>query len=325
MYLLHLGVIKTLSAFTDNIYFALNINIGFIFVGFFVYIAYIFLIIATIELAGAALRKWTYYAAVAFTAIWALSIVNVVSVIEYTPKVLAFLINEPSLVLFFIKATALWLILTVTALIINRFTIYHKSQNKAAKKGVVIICVLVAAMILIVGTGVIMFTVTPAVRGSSMVEDVTHLVESRYVGLDEIRIDVSHLPKDSGINIKGTNIAIPSETGEVAYNSTDAVVDRAEMLNNLQGDTIVILLVPPSLRVNGIEISSYANPRLTAYLDGNTLFLDYNLDEANAVIMPIWGIVRQFDCYKDKGILSTHLFGYSSGGNTSARIIINVE
>ena len=97
MYLLYYAVVLVFSVFTENIYFALKTGIGFIAAGFFVHLAYSFLIIAVVELVGVILRKFTYYAAVAFTAAVALAVINLMTFIEHAPDVLAFLIKEPSL------------------------------------------------------------------------------------------------------------------------------------------------------------------------------------------------------------------------------------
>ena len=315
IYFVNLGVIKLLSLFRDNIRFALTVDAGFIIEGFFVYLAYIFLIISAIELIGAILRKWTYYAAVAFTALLSLIVRN-----EYAPKLLAFLINEPSLTLFFIKAVGLWLVITAAALVINRFTVYHKSQ--AAKKGLVIICVAITAVITFVVPAVIVYSSDPNI-GYLMSAVEASRVDDFFAEYEEIRIDVSHLPRGSSVHIKGDALNVLQ--GDTLVN-TQVAVNGAENLNDLQGDTLVIMFKPPWIMVNGIDISRFGNPRITAHLDGDILLLDYNIDSANVVIMPIWGsIVRQFDCFRDEGVLPGQAFGFSSGGNSSATIFIDVE
>jgi hypothetical protein len=335
IYLASLGAIKLLSLFRDNIRFALHIDAGFIAAGFFVYLAYVFLIAAVIELAGTILRKWNYYAAITFIALLSLIIINFSRVMEYAPKVLAFLIGEPSLPLFFVKAAGLWLVITAASLIINRFTVYGKSQNKTATKGVVIICVAVAAVILLVVPSLIFFS-SSSESSFSVSETVSETVSnaipipvnpSNAAAFDEIRIDISHLPEGSGINISGANLAIMSESGTVSnYNyNTDAVVHGADVLNDLQGGTLVIQFRPVAYIVNGIEILQYTNQRVTAYVDGDTLFMDYIRDSASVVFLPVWGIARQFDGFRDKGVLPAHSFGVSSGWWGSTNIFINVE
>jgi hypothetical protein len=329
MYLLSLAVFKILSRFVDNIYFALNIDIWFIVFGFFVYLAYIFLFIAFIELIAAILRKWTYYAIAVFVALASLAAVNIAAVVEQAPNALSFLIREPSLSLFFIKAIGLWLVITVAGFIINRFTVYHKSRNKALDKGVIIACAVIVPLVTFVLPGLVWFNTA---SGSGENNSVTEFQANPDAAPgfipehEQIRIDVSHLPKGSDINIKGTGIAIVSENGGVSYNhNIEAVLMGAETLKNIEGDTIVINFIPTQNIVNGIELLQYGNQRVTAYLDINTLYIDYAIDSANVVIMPIWGIVRQFDLFKDKGVLTAQALGFSSGWYGSNNIFVSVE
>jgi hypothetical protein len=331
MYLVSLGVIKLLSVSKDNVHFALTIDGGFIAAGFFVYLAYVFLVIAVIELAGTVLRKWHYYAAITFIALLSLIIINFIRVIEYAPKALAFIIGEPSLPLFFVKAAGVWLVITAASLIINRFTVYSKTLNKTVTKKAVIIGAALAVVLLLVVPAFILFNTTSE-SGFSMSETIIETVPdpvnpANAAALDEIRIDISHLPKGSGLTVSGENLAFMSESGSVSdYNyNNDAVVRGAYALNDLRGDTLVIQFSPAAYRVNGVEMLQYTNQRVTAYVDGDTLFMDYIRDSASVVFLPVWGIARQFDCFKDKGVLPAHSFGVSSGWWGSTNIYIGVE
>ena len=325
MYLINLGAIKLLSTFRYNIHLALKVDASFIVTGYFVYLAYIFIIVAAIELVGTILRKWTYYAAVAFTTLLSLGIINIVRVIDYAPRVLAFLIMEPSLPVFFVKAAALWLALTVAALIINRCTVYYKSQNKAVTKRVVIICAVIATSITIIMPIVFLHNTRSGV-GYMTNEFVVEQVDDYISEPNEIRIDISQFPRGSNIGIKGTNITVMREDGIIPYNSDEeATVIGADALNDIQGDTAVIRFQPNAYVVNGIEISHYANPRIEARIDGDMLYLDYIRDSANIVYLPIWEIVRQFDCFKGRDILAESPFMNSSGWYGSTNIYISVE
>jgi hypothetical protein len=314
MYLIHLGIIKVMSLLREDIFFALTVDAGFIITGFFVYLLYIFIILSVIELAGTILRKWTYYAAGAFVAAITLIIVNLPHVIEYTPKVLAFLISEPSLPMFFLKGLGLWLVITALALLINCRTVYYKSQSKIKRKDIVTICAVFTAATVFILWAVIRFIATPDVFFPAS-ETGGLQAEHLFANHQTIRIDVSHLPKGSNINIQGENIAVMAEDGSVSnyhYNS-DAVVRGAELLHNLQGDTVVLFFRPVSFVANGIEIMQFSNPRITAHLDGETLFIFHIRDNANVVIMPIWMIARQFDRFTDRELFPAHSVGFSSG------------
>jgi len=77
--------------------------------------------------------------------------------------------------------------------------------------------------------------------------------------------------------------------------------------------------------VNGVDLFGYANPQMTAYLDDDTLYIDYSVGEAHVVIIPVWSFARQFENFKDKGLFKATPLGYSSGGSMNANIYISVE
>ena len=326
-YLLQYGVISVFSAFTDNICFALNIDIGFIVAGFFIFLAYCFLVVALFELIGAILRKWRYFAAVALAAILSLMLTNIAAVIEHAPKILAFLIKEPSLIIFFLKAAGIWIVLTAAAIVINRYTVYHKSQSLAAKRGFIAVGIITAAAIIVV-VPIIFLTVPVEGYGSEPEETVyiEEAIEGTSPVVDEIRIDVSHLPEGSSIDIKGENIRVYAEEEDTVYyqDFSNVSVSCADSLKGIQGDTLIISYYRPIYTVNGIDLTQFSNPQVTAYLKGNTLYIDYTIDNTQIVIMPIWGIAGQFERYEGRGVLKPDSFWYSEEtGNAS--IYIRVE
>jgi hypothetical protein len=328
MYLINLGVFMLMSVFSYNIIFALNVDFRFIIAGFFVYLVYGLLIVSVIELIGAVLRKWTYYAAVILTTLFALLIINFAGVFGYLPKVFAFLVAEPSLLLFFLKATGLWLAITALTLIINRYTVFYKSHNQIMKKGTVITCIVIAAAIIVFLPGLINIGIY---TGNDQDWDDGAIISPEDVFPlrdEDFSFDVSHLPAGSRINIEGTNINV-MQPGQWMWSSNDnrAIVSGAEGLYDIQGDTIIVNFRPPWTMINGIEVGKYTNPQLSVHLEGNTLYIDYSVDNVgvNVIIMPIWNLARQFDYFKDMGVLSATAFGFTSGGNTSANIWIIVE
>jgi len=325
MYLINLGTFKLMSVFFDNIVFALNIDVKFIIAGFFVYIAYSFLLVSVIEFIGAVLRKWTYYAAVALTTLLALMIINLPRIIGQLSRIFAFLIAEPSLLLFFLKAAGLWLVITAATLLLNRYTVFYKSSNKALKKGTVIICIIIAMAIIAI-TPAVIFEVSYSSNDDYWVEADWILDETDYIAIEETTIDVSHLPKGSRIDIAGTNIHI-WQPGQWMWSSDGifANVSVSDELYDIQGDTITVVFRPAWFLVNGIEVFKYTNQQFTAHLEGNTLILNYTRDNAHVLIIPVWNLARQFDYFKDMGVLGAHAFGTSSGGNSFANIWIDVE
>ena len=325
-YLINLGVFKLMSAFSYNIVFALNIDFKFIIAGFFVYLAYSFLLVSVIELIGAILRKWTYYAAVALTTLFALVVVYFVRIIEHLPGVLAFLIAEPSLFLFFLKAAGLWLAITAVTLVINRYTVFFKSRNQTLKKGVIITCIIIAVATITIVPAVV-FEVSYSSNEVFEEEGIWTQNELNFLGsFEEITIDISHIANGRRIDITGTNIQI-MEQGEWIWSrdKNSAIVSGVDSLDSIQGDTIVVGYRPAWYLINGIEVLQYTNQQLSVHLEGNTLILDYTRDNVHVILMPIWSMARQFDYFKDAGILSATALGFTSGGNSSASIWIYVE
>ena len=337
-YLVNYGVIMLMSVFIDGIYLVLNVDFGFIVAGFFTYLAYSFLIVAIIEFIGTVIRKWLYYAIVTFVALFSLMIVYLEKTIEYIPRMLSFLIAEPSILMFFLKAVGLWLILTGAALVLNRFTVYHRSQNWMLRKRITVACIIIAVVITIITPMIFRFSIT--------IMDNSNNAEMWYVDdddgnwdsdpgssyyhsfrMEEIRIDVSHLPAGAKINIAGENIDVPKSGDVLIYSSSEmkAYISGAESLENVQGNTLVIQYYIPWYFVNGLEILHYGNPQITTYLEGDTLYINYTFDKATVIVLPVWGMVQQFDIFKDKGVLTGNALGMSAGGSMSVNIFIEVE
>lgn len=319
MYLLNYGVLKLLTLFKDNIYFTLKFDAGFIITGFITFIVYSFLFISLFGLIGVILRKWKYYAVMASIAILSLMIVNLHSVIEYFSKILAFLIKEPVPVWFIIKGVSLTLAITAVSLVINFYTVYHKSNGKINTIGIVAI-IAIAVIITIIVPVILLYTdnTEPSIVFTTYEPDEPEGLSSEdyYSQFTEIRIDVSHLPKGSKLN---TNIANINKT-EYLFN-----VSGEEELNNLQGDTIIILYRFPNRSINGYNLYEYGNQSFTAYLDGDTLHIEYAYEDSSVIILPVWGIAGQFDCYKDKGILPKTPWGFSEFGSSPGYILIKSE
>ncbi|MCL2059070.1 MAG: hypothetical protein FWH01_08445 [Oscillospiraceae bacterium] len=365
MYLINYCSMRFLSAAKNNVHLALNADAGFIAAGFFTFTAYSFLILAAIDLVGAILRKWAHYAAVAFTALLALAFVNIMTVVEYTPKALAFLVREPSFAVFMAKAAALWIALVAVSLLINYHTEYYRSHNTVIKKAVVIVCIIIASAILFITPMVLMFT-SGSGGGNAMATYETYddggFADETFPAASEIRIDVSHLPKGSKLALVGDNFntrgldivngdVVGGKDGDVAdggdggdggdgadgaaeyeyiiYESRSvasyANINGAEALDDIRGDAVVVKFRPPEYTINGVEMMRFANPRFDAYLVDGALRIDYYVDDAHVVFVPIWGIARQFDAFKDKGYYKEHLLGYIGGGNMSPSIYISVE
>ena len=330
MYLLYNAAIKILSFFYDSVYLALNFDIGFIVGGFITFLLYSFIVVAVIDLVGVILRKWKIFAAVAFISLIVAAVVNIMMFIEYAPKVLAFLVKEPSFGLFVIKALLIWVAIVAVSLVINRFTVYHKKQSRHNKMLDVVICVIIAAVITI-GIPFVLFSndgmAITSVESETVAEsvDVSESVDIYFYTADEVRIDISHLPRGSDINLEiteGISIAAGGNAFIYGQNDFTAYLSGTYALNDIQGNTLLLQFRPPFYHRNDFEIVDFPNLHISAYLEGDTLYIEYSIGDAHTVIIPIWSMAGQFDIFKGKGLVLPH--GFRFDGNSHANILLSV-
>ena len=330
LHLICYSVIEIISLSVENVYIALGFDLGFIITGFLSYLAYCFLLIAAIDLVGAALRKWGYYAVAVLLAIVALAFVDMAAFSSVMLKGLSLLISEESFGWFMVKAAGLWLVITAVSLVINKFTIYHKSSKAFSNSKTVIVCI-AAALVSMLVVGIILFSAATqsfdSHTNASMEQRVDDYFSDFYAGSEEIRIDVSHLPKGSSIKIEAENIGIIAEGAAVITGSaaSSAFLGGVSALDDIQGDTVVIRFRPPFFHVNGVDLTGYANAQITASLVGDTIYMKYSIDDACVVILPVWSFAGQFSGYREKGLVSQNTLGFSSGGTMNANVHIDVE
>ena len=326
IYLFQYGIIWLMTVFVDNVHLALDFDLSLVVVGFFVHIAYSLLIVMIIELVGVVLRKWTYYAIVVFVAILSLMIANFNTVIGNVLHVLAFLTREPSLIIFFLKVIALLLVITTIAVVINRYTVYYKNHGRTLNKDAVIGCTAVTLVIMMV-VNFRLFNMTTIEQGHVIItEGAVWPADDFFAEFEEVRIDISHLPNGSNIEVRVENRGVLVDAaGSRFFSDTPVTISGVESLQNIQGDTLILSYRPPFLQVNGIMLSDFANSQLIAYLEGNVLFVDSVTDNAQVVILPIWNIARQFELFRDRDIFRASLIGFSGGGDIAANVWLRVE
>ena len=326
-YLIRYIIIWVLMLFMDNVHFALDFDLSFIILGFFVYVAYSLLIVATIELIGVILRKWTYYAIVGFTAALSLLIANFSTVIESASSVAAFLTEEPSLIIFFTKAIVLFLVITAISVVINRYTAYYKNHGRALNKGAVIGCITVVVVVMVVVPLVLFRGAAPTPQRAAWSEAVAVPADEFRPEFEEIRIDISHIPNGSNIELRIENRTVIAEvvTGARFFSDTPVTASDERPLRNIQGDALIISYRPPFFHANGLMLSDFTDSQMIARLEGNVLFLDNTIDNVQVVFLPIWGIARQFDFFQDRSVFRATMMGFSAGGNIAASVWFWVE
>jgi hypothetical protein len=332
-YLLFFGTMKLFSEFHENFSLVLDFDIGFILAGFLTFILYLSLIVSLFGLIGAVLRKWRYYAVIFFIALFTFVMNNVDYTFDNLPRIFAFIVRESSLLLFIAIAVGLWFIITMISLVINRYTLYYKSESVATIKKRTFALGGIAIIVLVVIIS--LFSPRLSQYGADEMR-VVGVGENHFQLVDffddetEIIIDISHLPQGSNIRFVGENniIVACSPVDDLDLYTTWHIlawVNSVDELTNIDGNTIVIKYFPPHYIVDGVDLMNSANPELTVNLDGNTLYMSFNMDYTHLVILPVWSMANQFDIFSNRNIVSAAPLLITTVSTGDANVLISVE
>ena len=147
--------------------------------------------------------------------------------------------------------------------------------------------------------------------------------------LKQITLDASTVPAGSDIKIvKTENIEVDAGSG-ISYDVNDIdtmllVLSDDAALSSFSGQRIIVNYHFPTCTVCDIDLASLAEPRFTARLDGNTLYLQYDhKTNIKVIFIPIWSFMWQFDEFKGQHIFQESP-GYSFGGG-SGSVFISVQ
>ena len=227
--------------------------------------------------------------------------------------------------MFFLKAIILLLALLAIATIINRCTVYYGDRGRVLNTTAVIACVIITVAVTVLLPSIV-FTRAQATTQVSA-EAIIRPIEDYFTEFEEIRIDISHLPNGSNIEVQIADRSVMANvvTGASFFSSAPVSISERESLRNIQGDTLIVSYRPPFFQVDGMMLSDFADTQLIAYLEGNVLFIDNIIDNVQVVILPIWGMARQFDFFSDRNIFRESMIGFSAGGDITANVWLRVE
>jgi hypothetical protein len=348
IYLLQYGILLIITADMSNIHFIYTFDVLFLIAGFAVMMIYCAVLTGIVTLIAVILRKFKIYAAVFFSVILVLAILNPVKAFDGFKAVFGFLIFEGGVWLFILKGVIFWAALLFVSFIINKYTVYYKTNNSILeRKGItaaVFVCILIAGIALSI-------TITrlsmPQTGGSYEVHEnntYDNWHEFPTAQFKEIRVDISHLTKGSEIEIKtGGDVTLVANedkiTGYGNYGNAQFIYyedgssleyPREHMtimindeLKNIQGDTLIIGYTLPFKVVLVKEIGHLTNPELNARLEGNTLYIDYSYEKnVKAVFVPIWTFMWQFDYFKGRDLYEPF---YSYYSENNANIHFRIE
>jgi len=315
LYLIQYEAVAGIASFLKNIHLMYKFDAGFVLAGFVVMIIYASVIAGFAALVAAIVRKFGIPALMFLVFITGL----IMSGPQQNPIVefvAGPLILEPGLILFFIKGAAICLVLFIVTFFVDKHTIYCRESARISdgfKSGITAICVIILLIISADSSGG-----RRSILGSSA-EIEWHKWRDAY-SHGEIVLDASALPKESKINISdGVNIIDSQQDIQNDRRNYYVKPDLPSMMNfkydpkelsDFTGEKLVISYKLPYHMINWRELVLLTNPKVSARLDGTTLYIDYTYDKnVKAAVIPVWRFMRQFDYYKDVAppyITSTH-------------------
>jgi len=323
MYLIQYGTMKVISIFHSNIFFALNFDFGFVMIGFLTFLMYSFLAFSFMTLIATIIRKFRIYAMIVFIAIGVTAFANIPWIIDILPTTLVPILTDKSILWFFIKTIALLIIMNIISITINHFTVYYKTVGISKFKSSIFVFVALfftIAFTMLVGTGLFL---APR-ESTSNVKEITSSHTEYQPSLYTLDFDISDLVKNSKINIitKGNILAYNMNASWNDDNQFNMSYDVSQSIK-VTGNKLTIIYRYPIDIYNDINSLNYVNPKFSATMKGNTLYLNYEYTKNVEIIyLPIWYMAGQFEYYKDKNI-TVQAFGYSvSGGSGNINIIV---
>ena len=347
LYLIVYGIMASVAAAHDNVHLVYRFDAGFLLSGFTVLMTYLAVLSGIITLISVLLRKFRVYAIVFFSTLLILAISNFAQAFNILRIAFGFLLFENSMPLFFIKGIGAWAILFITAVIINKYTVYYKVNSTRKKEeiitGVVFALFLVCVFVI---TFMLLMTDAPDSDNPDMYDQDSIYIEFPITSEGDIiepehgriEIDISDLPSGSDIDVIVSGDITLIETYETVLSSYQIddkevftfddgsqlefpmghIVVSEDRLKNIDGNTLIISYYFPHRVVDDMDIGRLLNPELDVRLDGNTLYLSYNFEKnIKAIFLPIWSFMSQFDYLQGKGVVSRFLYSSFSGSPAS--------
>lgn len=303
LYLIDFIIFSTIANFNSNIHLVYDFNILFFISGFLVNLIYGALGASFIILLGALYRKAGMLLRILF--------IGILVVFAFTPLLLGttLLVNliffftlEKSLIVFVFKAVATILSFTALAWLINSHTCYYAEEPTSLPRWTAIFI----AVFLVMGV----FS-TAAITSFSGISNVGYTTsetspEAHYElpGWQKLEIPISEINTD-------ILYATPNfyEDGD---NLSLLIRDSKDEFNEAK-DNLIIYYRLPDQKLDETSIYEYTNQTLEAKVQGNKLYLTYNYDENQKLIMLTpFGFMTEFERFKGHNYQNP-VFGESRG------------
>jgi len=331
LYLIQYAVFALLARSYENIVLIYGFSLKFALCGFCVLLIYGLVFMAVITLLGALIRKFTLYAMLCFAVLLGFLFAKLEQVIPLFIRLFGFLLLEKSPLLFALKGLAVWALLWFLVLVINKYTIYYKSQNKAST--VILSLLLVGAIVCGGILSALVADYDSVVEQGSSTEEYIDDEEGAddYWRLKKIVLDVSGIPVGTDIELVAENLLLADEVeagysaeNEIRMSNMDIWVNRAsEELKNFQGGEIQVFYFFPRNAQNGYSLTELAQPSVSAWLEGNALHVRYEYKKnVKAVFLSGWTFMWQFGEFKGKNLFKEFVGSSSESGGGGVNIYV---
>jgi hypothetical protein len=131
----------------------------------------------------------------------------------------------------------------------------------------------------------------------------------------EIVLDVSDLPKGSELQIAYNDNIMKQSNGVIMYSSP--MYYSGEDTITIDADKLYVYYRFRINITNGYSMTDYINPIMTATINDNTLYLNYEYTKnIKVVILPAWSMASQFEIYDESVVKEGFLRTSSSGSGT---------
>jgi hypothetical protein len=288
------------------------LNIGNQLSGMFLYMLFLLFNTALIMLIGALIQKFRYVALIVVIALETYLIVSIIRTIMLQDGVEKFF----GAYLYIIQVLgkfrfstfapfmflAIWLLILTGMLLINKHSKYSntgRSKHHVATSTITLIVLLLAIFPVMA-----FWDNTYPVAKNTDTSDLmyNHISKDR---IEKIVLDASGVKAGSKLSIKTTNFSRdwsdPDSNGYME-NPEDTSTDNnllgmevyydKEEFDHFNGKQLKISVRPPLKTVNGFDLSAASNPKVTAKLEGNTLYLDFTYTKIRPIRLPNWNFLK---------------------------------
>ena len=303
LYLIDFIIFSTIANFNSNIHLVYDFNILFFISGFLVNLIYGALGASFIILLGALYRKAGMLLRILF--------IGILVVFAFTPLLLGttLLVNliffftlEKSLVLFIFKAVIAILSFTALAWIVNSHTCYYEEEPTSLPRWTAIFI----AVFLVIGV----FSTAAITSFTSVSNEKT--ATSQAIPEAYYELPGWHKQEIPLSDIKTNTLHVTSNFSKDEDNLSIILRDPSDELNEAK-DSLIIYYRLPDQKLDETSIYEYTNQTLEAKVQSNKLYLTYDYDENQKLIMLTpFGFMTEFERFKGHNYQNP-VFGESRG------------